>query len=52
MDIADFFRKNGNLCVLDITDGQKNQIRIQEYEPSIVKKIRKKSGYSDEFLIQ
>lgn len=51
MDMADFFKKNGHLCVSDVTDGKKVQIRIQEYEPTIVKKIRRKSGYNDDFLI-
>lgn len=52
MDMADFFKKNEHLCVSDVTDGQKVQIKISEYEPNIMKKIRRKSGYDGRSLIQ
>jgi hypothetical protein len=52
MDMADFYRRNEHLCVSDVTDGQKVQIKISEYEPSILKKIRRRSGYDLKSLIQ
>ena len=63
MDMSDFFARNKEICVSDVTgksyciwlrmlinfeiDGQKVQIKISEYDPRIVKKIRKMSGFDD-----
>jgi hypothetical protein len=33
-------------------DGKKVQIKISEFDPKTVKKIRQKSGYDDNFMIQ
>jgi len=52
VDMADFFRRNENLCVSDITNGKKEQIKISEYEPNILKKIRRRSGYDIKHMIQ
>ncbi len=51
MDMAEFYKRNEHLCVSDVTDGQKVQIKISEYEPNIMKKIRRKSGYDGRSLI-
>eukprot|EP00347_Sterkiella_histriomuscorum_P012117 403369830 len=51
MDIADFFQKNQDLCVADITNGKKVQVKITEYGPDLFKQIRKSSGFQEDFLI-
>lgn len=51
MDMADFFRRNEHLCVSDITDGKKVQIKISEYEPALLTKIRRNSGYDAKHMI-
>lgn len=62
MDMAEFYKKNEQLCVSDVTsneiqfsislDGKKVQIKIQEYDPSVLQKIRRKSGYDDKQMVE
>ena len=52
MDVADFYKRNTDMCVSDLTNGKKVQIKISEYDRDIVKKIRKKSGFNDEFFLK
>lgn len=52
MDMANFYRKNPHLCVSDVTNGKKVQIKISEYDREIVHKIRKKSGFGDEYFLK
>lgn len=52
MDIAEFYEKHENLCVQDITDGKKVQVKITEYGPEMLKTIRRQSGFNDDFLIK
>lgn len=40
MDMAEFYKLNLNLCVSDVTNGKKVQIKITEYDREICKKIR------------
>ena len=44
MDMADFFKKNSQLCVSDVTRGKKVQIQITEYDRDIFRKLRRRSG--------
>ena len=50
--MASFYKKNSHLCVSDVTNGKKVQIKISEYDREIVKKIRLKSGYDDSFFLK
>lgn len=52
MDMANFYKLNQNLCVSDVTNGKKVQIKVTEYDREICKKIRHKSGYSNEFFLK
>lgn len=45
MEMSDFFKKNPDLCVSDITNGKKIQIKVSEFDPHTVKRIRERSGY-------
>ena len=50
--MAAFYKNNPHLCVSDVTNGKKVQIKISEYDRDIVKKIRRKSGYNDSFFLK
>lgn len=44
MDMANFYKQNPGLCVSDVTNGKKVQIKVTEYDRDICRKIREKSG--------
>lgn len=52
MDMAAFFKKNSHLCVSDVTNGKKVQIKVSEYDREICKNIRRKSGYDEEYFLK
>ena len=52
MDVAAFYRQNPDLCVSDLTKGQKVTVKISEYDREIVKKIKARSGYDLEFFLK
>lgn len=52
MDIAKFFKDHSELCVSDITNGKKVQVKVTEYGPEMLKSIRRQSGFNDDYLIK
>lgn len=44
MDMATFYKQNPALCVSDVTNGKKVQIKVTEYDRDICRKIREHSG--------
>jgi Phosphatidylinositol-4-phosphate 5-Kinase len=52
LDVAAFYKKHPNLCVSDLTKGQKVQVKVSEFDRDIVSKIKQKSGYDDHFFLK
>jgi hypothetical protein len=52
IDIAHFYKDHEDLCVSDITNGKKVQVKITEYGPEMLKSLRRQSGFNDDFLIK
>lgn len=51
MDVAGFYKKYPHLCVTDLTQGRRVQVRISEFDRDIATKIRQRSGYDNEFFL-
>lgn len=52
MDVAKFYKLHKELCVSDLTQGKKVQVKISEFDRDIVTKIRLASGYDDHYYLQ
>jgi hypothetical protein len=42
--MAQFYKQNPHLCVSDVTNGKKVQIKVTEYDRDICREIRGVSG--------
>ncbi len=52
MDMAHFYKENTNLCVSDVTNGKKVQIRVTEYDRDTCKKIREQSNIDYDLFLK
>jgi hypothetical protein len=50
--VATFYKNNPELCVTDLTKGSRVQVKVSEFERDIVSKIRRNSGYDNEFFLK
>ena len=63
IELNKFYKDHKDLCAEDVSskyspdflsqfiDGDKISVKIKEYGPEVMKKIRMQSGFSDDFLL-
>lgn len=52
VDMAQFYKENPELCVSDVTNGNRVQIKVTEYDRDVCRKVRDQSHLDFELFLK